>query len=44
MRDVVELTNTRVAYFGVLGLILCAGLAGLQLWYLKTYFERKKIL
>ncbi|XP_038980364.1 transmembrane emp24 domain-containing protein p24delta9-like [Phoenix dactylifera] len=28
----------------LLSLIVCLGVAGLQLWHLKTYFEREKIL
>jgi len=44
MRDLNEVTNSRVAYLSILSLFVCIGLAALQLWYLKTYFERKKLL
>lgn len=39
-----EATNTRVALFSVGALITCIGMAGLQLWSLRKFFIRKKLL
>jgi len=44
MRNTDEITNSRVAYLSVLSLFVCLALAASQLWYLKTYFEQKKLL
>lgn len=37
-------TNSRMASLGILSLVVCLSVAGLQLWHLKTFFERKKLL
>ncbi|RCV09227.1 hypothetical protein SETIT_2G010600v2 [Setaria italica] len=37
-------TNSRMAWLGFLLLGICLSVAGLQLWHLKTFFERKKLL
>eukprot|EP00271_Cylindrocystis_brebissonii_P006335 TRINITY_DN19070_c0_g1_i1.p1 TRINITY_DN19070_c0_g1~~TRINITY_DN19070_c0_g1_i1.p1 ORF type:complete len:211 (-),score=56.45 TRINITY_DN19070_c0_g1_i1:466-1098(-) len=44
MRDLNEVANTRVASLSVVSLLICISLAALQLGYLKSYFERKKLL
>eukprot|EP00850_Spirogloea_muscicola_P003604 SM000014S00392 [mRNA] locus=s14:1089682:1090400:+ [translate_table: standard] len=44
MRKVQERTNGRVGWFSLLSLLVCIGLAALQLWHLKSFFERKKLL
>jgi hypothetical protein len=44
MRDLNELTNSRVAWFGIMSLLVCLVVAGWQLWHLKTFFEKKKLL
>ncbi|XP_024527509.1 transmembrane emp24 domain-containing protein p24delta5 [Selaginella moellendorffii] len=44
MRGVNETTNARVAWFSIMSLFLCLMVAAWQLWHLKSYFERKKIL
>jgi len=44
MRDLNELTNSRVAWFGIMSLLVCLAVAGWQLWHLKTFFEKKKLL
>ncbi|KAH8975841.1 hypothetical protein BDL97_01G180400 [Sphagnum fallax] len=44
MRNLNELTNSRVGWFGIMSLLVCLGVAGWQLWHLKTFFERKKLL
>ncbi|XP_041008289.1 transmembrane emp24 domain-containing protein p24delta9-like isoform X1 [Juglans microcarpa x Juglans regia] len=37
-------TNSKMATFSFLSLVVCLSVAGLQLWHLKTFFERKKLL
>lgn len=44
MRNVSEYTNTKVAWFGITSLMICLSVAGWQLWHLKSYFERKKLI
>lgn len=44
MRAVNEVTNSRMAWFSITSLFICLAVAGLQIWYLKSFFERKKLL
>ncbi|KAG9443298.1 hypothetical protein H6P81_014638 [Aristolochia fimbriata] len=44
MQDLNRATNTRMAVLSGLSFIICLSVAGLQLWHLKNFFERKKIL
>lgn len=44
MQDLNRTTNTRMAWFGLLSLVICLSVASLQLWHLKSFFERKKLL
>eukprot|EP00899_Mesostigma_viride_P018288 jgi/Mesvir1/26460/Mv16135-RA.1 len=44
MRDMNERTNSQVAWLSLLSLIVCISLAVWQLYYLKRFFERKKVL
>jgi len=44
MQDLNRRTNSRMAWLGFLSLGICLSVAGLQLWHLKTFFERKKLL
>ncbi|PKA59444.1 Transmembrane emp24 domain-containing protein p24delta9 [Apostasia shenzhenica] len=44
MQDMNKATNSKMAWLSFLSLIVCLSVAGLQLWHLKTYFERKKLL
>ena len=44
MRDVNERTNSRVAWFSIGALFVCVGMAAVQLWNLRRFFIRKKIL
>ncbi|CAM6092918.1 unnamed protein product [Calypogeia fissa] len=44
MRDLNESTNARVAWFSIMSLFICMGVAGWQLWHLKSFFEKKKLL
>lgn len=37
-------TNSKMATFSLLSLFICLSVAGLQLWHLKSFFERKKLL
>ncbi|TKY65152.1 Transmembrane emp24 domain-containing protein p24delta9 [Spatholobus suberectus] len=44
MQDLNEDTNTRMFTFSFVSILVCLSVAGLQLWHLKTFFERKKLL
>ncbi|MCO5570852.1 hypothetical protein L7F22_024580 [Adiantum nelumboides] len=44
MRKVNETTNSRLAWFSIASLLICLTVAGLQLWHLKTFFEKKKLI
>ncbi|XP_004490357.1 transmembrane emp24 domain-containing protein p24delta4-like [Cicer arietinum] len=44
MREVSERTNGRVAWFSIMSLGLCILVSALQLWYLKHYFRKKKLI
>eukprot|EP00249_Psilotum_nudum_P007851 c20868_g1_i1 orf=164-787(+) len=44
MRDISELTNMRMAWFSIASLTVCLLVAGWQLWHLKRYFEKKKLI
>lgn len=44
MRDLSEVTNSRVAWFSIMSLAVCVASAVWQLWYLKKFFMRKKLL
>ncbi|XP_010258388.1 PREDICTED: transmembrane emp24 domain-containing protein p24delta9 [Nelumbo nucifera] len=44
MQELNRKTNSRMAWLSFLSLIVCLSVAGLQLWHLKTFFERKKLL
>mmetsp|Transcript_16440 Transcript_16440/g.22720 ORF Transcript_16440/g.22720 Transcript_16440/m.22720 type:complete len:226 (-) Transcript_16440:115-792(-) len=44
MRDLNESTNARVAWLSVLSLGICVGMSTWQLFYLKRFFVRKKLL
>ncbi|XP_062104748.1 transmembrane emp24 domain-containing protein p24delta7-like [Humulus lupulus] len=37
-------TNSKMATFSFLSLLVCLSVAGLQFWHLKTYFQKKKLL
>ena len=39
-----EATNARVAWFNIVSVLVCVGLAAWQLFYLKRFFTRKKLL
>ncbi|KAE9608990.1 hypothetical protein Lalb_Chr08g0241511 [Lupinus albus] len=44
MREVSEATNGRVAWFSIMSLGVCISVSGLQLWYLKRFFRKKKLI
>ncbi|XP_058226307.1 transmembrane emp24 domain-containing protein p24delta9-like [Rhododendron vialii] len=37
-------TNSKMATFSFFSLMFCLSVAGLQLWHLKAFFERKKLI
>ena len=44
MRDVNERTNGLVAFLSIGALLTCVGLAVFQVWSLRRFFKRKKVL
>ncbi|XP_010272902.1 PREDICTED: transmembrane emp24 domain-containing protein p24delta3-like [Nelumbo nucifera] len=44
MRMVSETTNTRVAMFSIMSLGMCVMVSAVQLWNLRRYFEKKRII
>ncbi|KAK7328271.1 hypothetical protein VNO77_22374 [Canavalia gladiata] len=44
MRNVSETTNARVTWFSIMSLGICIAVSVLQLWYLKRYFQKKKLI
>lgn len=44
MRDISEVTNTRVATYSIGALFVCVASGLWQLWYLRRFFQRKKLL
>ncbi|XWS55228.1 hypothetical protein CRYUN_Cryun10bG0157000 [Craigia yunnanensis] len=44
MRTVSETTNGRVAWFSIMSLGICIAVSGLQVWYLKRFFQKKKLI
>lgn len=44
MREVSESTNARVAWYSIMSLGLCILVSVLQLWHLKRYFHKKKLI
>ncbi|XP_057978029.1 transmembrane emp24 domain-containing protein p24delta3-like [Malania oleifera] len=44
MRTVSERTNSRVAWFSIMSLAVCIVVSALQLWHLKRFFQKKKLI
>ncbi|XP_020573308.1 transmembrane emp24 domain-containing protein p24delta5-like [Phalaenopsis equestris] len=44
MREVSETTNSRVAWFSIMSLGVCIVVSVLQLWHLKRFFQKKKLI
>ncbi|XP_071735087.1 transmembrane emp24 domain-containing protein p24delta9-like [Rutidosis leptorrhynchoides] len=44
MQHLIRSTNSKMATFGFFSLVICLSVAALQLWHLKAFFERKKLI
>ncbi|XP_065869892.1 transmembrane emp24 domain-containing protein p24delta3-like [Euphorbia lathyris] len=44
LRSVSETTNSRVAWYSIISLAVCIVVSVLQLWYLKNFFQKKKLI
>lgn len=44
MQDLNRSTNDKMFWFSFLSILVCLSVAGLQLWHLKSFFEKKKII
>ncbi|KAK8488039.1 hypothetical protein V6N13_062585 [Hibiscus sabdariffa] len=44
MRSMSETTNARVAWFSIMSLGICILVSALQVWYLKRFFQKKKLI
>ncbi|KAK8629796.1 hypothetical protein V6N13_078624 [Hibiscus sabdariffa] len=44
MRSMSESTNARVAWFSIMSLGICILVSALQVWYLKRFFQKKKLI
>ncbi|KAK8466812.1 hypothetical protein PHAVU_008G164700 [Phaseolus vulgaris] len=44
MREVSERTNGRVAWYSIMSLSICILVSLLQVWYLKRFFRKKKLI
>lgn len=44
MQELNRTTNSRMGWLSFLSLFVCLSVAGLQLWHLKTFFEKKKLI
>ncbi|KAJ8760961.1 hypothetical protein K2173_021999 [Erythroxylum novogranatense] len=44
MQDLNRATNSRMGWLSLLSLLVCLSVAGIQVWHLKTFFEKKKLI
>ncbi|GLJ46740.1 hypothetical protein SUGI_0985560 [Cryptomeria japonica] len=44
LREISEITNSRVAWFSIMSLTVCLSVSAWQLWHLKRFFEKKKLI
>ncbi|GKD64690.1 transmembrane emp24 domain-containing protein p24delta9-like protein [Tanacetum coccineum] len=44
MQHLIRSTNAKMATFSFFSLIVCLTVAAMQLWHLKTFFEKKKLI
>jgi len=44
MREVSEKTNSRVAWYSIMSLGICVLVSLLQVWHLKRFFLKKKLI
>ncbi|KAH7546425.1 hypothetical protein FEM48_Zijuj01G0199500 [Ziziphus jujuba var. spinosa] len=44
MQELNKSTSTKMTVFTLLSIVICLLVAGMQLWHLKTFFEKKKLI
>ena len=44
MRDISEKTNGRVALFSMMSVAVCIAASAVQIWHLKRFFQKKKLI
>ncbi|KAJ6891668.1 hypothetical protein NC651_024997 [Populus alba x Populus x berolinensis] len=44
MQDLNTSTNVKMAWLSFLSIVVCLSVAGLQVWHLKTFFQKKKLI
>ncbi|KAI5574448.1 hypothetical protein POPTR_010G164600v4 [Populus trichocarpa] len=44
MQDLNISTNVKMAWLSFLSIVVCLSVAGLQVWHLKTFFQKKKLI
>ncbi|GAA0174492.1 vesicle coat protein [Lithospermum erythrorhizon] len=44
MQDLNRATNSKMFWLSMLSLFVCLSVAGLQLWHLKSFFQKKKLI
>ncbi|KAJ0754079.1 putative transmembrane emp24 domain-containing protein [Helianthus annuus] len=44
MQELNKVTNSRMAWLSFLSLFICLSVAGMQIWHLKSFFEKKKLI
>uniref|UniRef100_A0A2P2QMC0 Transmembrane emp24 domain-containing protein 10 n=1 Tax=Rhizophora mucronata TaxID=61149 RepID=A0A2P2QMC0_RHIMU len=44
MQDLNRSTNSRMGWLSFLSLLVCLSVAGLQVWHLRTFFQKKKLI
>ncbi|XP_063940586.1 transmembrane emp24 domain-containing protein p24delta7-like [Daucus carota subsp. sativus] len=44
MQDLNNATNSKMGWLSLLSLLICLSVSGLQLWHLKSFFEKKKLI
>ncbi|KAL4577277.1 hypothetical protein LXL04_013383 [Taraxacum kok-saghyz] len=44
MQHLIRSTNSKMATFSFFSLVVCLSVAALQLWHLKSFFQRKKLI
>ncbi|KAJ9187449.1 hypothetical protein P3X46_002904 [Hevea brasiliensis] len=44
MQELNRATSSRMGWFSFLSLLICLSVAGLQVWHLKTFFQKKKLI
>ncbi|KAK9051011.1 hypothetical protein SSX86_027636 [Deinandra increscens subsp. villosa] len=44
MQELNKVTNLRMGWLSFLSLFICLSVAGMQIWHLKSFFEKKKLI